>query len=41
MDRVRTGIPGFDELLGGGFLPQSANLVEGAPGTGKSTLGMQ
>ena len=41
MERVRTGIPGFDELLGGGFLPQSANLVEGAPGTGKSTLGMQ
>lgn len=28
-------------MLGGGFLPQSANLVEGAPGTGKSTLGMQ
>jgi len=41
MERVRTGIPGFDELLGGGFLPQSANLIEGAPGTGKSTLGMQ
>jgi len=28
-------------MLRGGFLPQSANLVEGAPGTGKSTLGMQ
>jgi len=28
-------------MLGGGFLGQSANLVEGAPGTGKSTLGMQ
>lgn len=39
--RVKTGITGFDEMLGGGFLPQSANLVEGAPGTGKSTLGMQ
>jgi circadian clock protein KaiC len=39
--RVKTGIQGFDEMLGGGFLPQTANLVEGAPGTGKSTLGMQ
>ena len=28
-------------MLGGGFLPQTANLVEGAPGTGKTTLGMQ
>jgi circadian clock protein KaiC len=28
-------------MLKGGFLPQTANLVEGAPGTGKSTLGMQ
>jgi len=41
MDRVRTGINGLDEMLGGGFLPNSANLVEGAPGTGKTTLGMQ
>jgi circadian clock protein KaiC len=28
-------------MLQGGFLPQSANLIEGAPGTGKTTLGMQ
>jgi circadian clock protein KaiC len=28
-------------MLSGGFLPQTANLVEGAPGTGKTTLGMQ
>jgi circadian clock protein KaiC len=41
MERVRTGIPGLDDMLGGGYLPQSANLIEGAPGTGKSTLGMQ
>ena len=41
MIRVKSGIPGLDEMLGGGFLEQSANLVEGAPGTGKSTLGMQ
>ena len=41
MDRVKTGIPGLDDMLCGGLLAQSANLVEGAPGTGKSTLGMQ
>jgi circadian clock protein KaiC len=41
MDRVKSGIPGLDEMLSGGFLSQSANLVEGAPGTGKSTLGVQ
>ena len=39
--RVRTYIPGFDEMLAGGFLPRTANLVEGPPGAGKSTLGMQ
>jgi circadian clock protein KaiC len=41
MERVKTGIKGLDEMLNGGFLPQSANLVEGAPGTGKTTFGMQ
>lgn len=41
MDRIKTGIKGLDEMLCGGFLPETANLVEGAPGTGKTTLGMQ
>jgi circadian clock protein KaiC len=41
MNRVKTGIKGLDEMLLGGFLPQTANLVEGAPGTGKTTIGMQ
>ncbi len=41
MERVKTGIEGLDEMLHGGFHPRSANLVEGAPGTGKTTLGMQ
>ena len=41
MDRVQTGIKGLDEMLGGGLLRDTANLVEGAPGTGKTTLGMQ
>jgi circadian clock protein KaiC len=41
MEQVKTGIKGLDEMLLGGFLPQTANLVEGAPGTGKTTIGMQ
>jgi circadian clock protein KaiC len=41
MNRVKTGIEGLDHMLGGGFLSETANLVEGAPGTGKTTLGMQ
>jgi circadian clock protein KaiC len=40
-ERVSTDIKGLDEMLQGGFLPQTANLVEGPPGTGKSTFGMQ
>jgi len=41
MERVKTGVPGLDQMLHGGLLPETATLVEGAPGTGKSTLGMQ
>jgi circadian clock protein KaiC len=40
-ERVKTKIKGLDEMLHGGFLPLTANLVEGPPGTGKTTLGMQ
>lgn len=39
--RVPTGIESFDSMLNGGLIPGSANLVEGAPGTGKTTLAMQ
>ncbi|MBN1679463.1 MAG: ATPase [Anaerolineae bacterium] len=39
--RVPTGILGLDDMLHGGFLSETANLIEGAPGTGKSTMGMQ
>ncbi len=41
MDRVRTGIEGLDQLLYGGFLRGDAILVAGAPGSGKTSLGMQ
>jgi circadian clock protein KaiC len=39
--RVTTGIKGFDEMLGGGFLSGSMVLVRGAPGTGKTSLAIQ
>jgi len=39
--RVKTGIEGLDELLQGGFLERSANLVAGETGTGKTIFGLQ
>ncbi|MBN2306143.1 MAG: hypothetical protein JXQ72_16790 [Anaerolineae bacterium] len=40
-ERVTSGIPGLDKMLGGGFIPRSAVLLRGAPGTGKTTFGLQ
>jgi circadian clock protein KaiC len=36
-----TGVPGLDEILGGGLPKLSFNLVAGTPGTGKTTLAHQ
>jgi circadian clock protein KaiC len=36
-----TGVPGLDELLGGGIPEFSLNLIGGAPGSGKTTLAHQ
>lgn len=38
---VRSGIPGLDKVLGGGFPATSITTVGGMTGAGKSTLGMQ
>ena len=35
-----TGIEGLDRILGGGITPHRMYLVEGTPGTGKTTLGL-
>ncbi|MCA1245328.1 ATPase domain-containing protein [Massilia sp. MS-15] len=40
-DRISTGIAGLDDILGGGLTPQRIYLVEGSPGAGKTTLGLQ
>ena len=39
--RLSTGIDGIDDVLGGGLTPHRMYLVEGAPGTGKTTLALQ
>ncbi len=40
-DREPTGITGLDSVLRGGYPSGRIMLVEGAPGTGKTTLGLQ
>jgi DNA repair protein RadA/Sms len=37
-DRLATGIPELDRVLGGGMVPGSLILLGGSPGIGKSTL---
>jgi DNA repair protein RadA/Sms len=37
-ERIGTGFPGFDRVLGGGLVPGSVALLAGEPGIGKSTL---
>lgn len=39
--RVPTGIPGFDELCGGGLLKNRTYLVSGTAGAGKTIFGLQ
>ena len=39
--RLPTGVPGLDEILGGGLPEFSFNLIVGAPGAGKTTLAQQ
>lgn len=39
--RIETGIPGLDELLGGGFPKGRSILLTGGAGTGKSIFGIQ
>jgi circadian clock protein KaiC len=38
---VSTGVTGLDDVLGGGFTPSRLYLVEGTPGSGKTTLALQ
>ena len=40
-ERITTGIAEVDQVLGGGLVPASVNLIAGEPGIGKSTLILQ
>ena len=41
IERVKTGVPGFDELIEGG-IPKGFNVIfTGGPGTGKTIFGLQ
>ena len=39
--RLATGVPGLDELLGGGLLPGTLTVFVGATGIGKTQFGLQ
>jgi circadian clock protein KaiC len=41
INRLATGVPGLDELLGGGLPEFSFNILAGPPGSGKTTLAQQ
>ena len=39
--KLPTGVPGLDEIVGGGLPEYSFNIIAGAPGSGKTTLAHQ
>ena len=41
LDRIQTGVPGLDIVLGGGLPRFSFNIIAGTPGSGKTTLAQQ
>ena len=41
LSMAATGVPGLDDILGGGFTPNRLYLIEGDPGSGKTTLALR
>src|SRR6185369_14377965 len=39
-ERLSTGVSGLDDILNGGFPSQHLYLIEGNPGTGKTTIAL-
>lgn len=40
-DKLKTGVPGLDQMLDGGLIPGRPYIVSGTSGTGKTTLAMR
>jgi len=40
-ERVKTGIPGVDEMIGGGLPRKNVTMISGPPGMGKSNFALQ
>ncbi len=40
-EKVKTGVPGLDDMLDGGLIPARTYVISGASGTGKTSLAMQ
>lgn len=41
VERSKSGVPGLDDILNGGFIPKRLYLLDGNPGAGKTTLSLQ
>src|ERR1700678_1116449 len=41
INKLPTGVPGLDEILGGGLPEYSFNIIAGSPGSGKTALAHQ
>ena len=41
LPRASTGVAGLDDILGGGLARDRLHLLEGSPGTGKTTIALQ
>ena len=41
IERSKSGVPGLDDILNGGFIPKRLYLLDGDPGAGKTTLSLQ
>ena len=41
LPRAATGVAGLDEVIGGGLARNRLHLLEGSPGTGKTTIALQ
>jgi len=41
IERVKTGVPGLDDILHGGIPRRNIVLISGGPGTGKTIMSQQ